>query len=84
MNAATLDATLRAKYFGALLYSITIKSNRLENDERLAALLCQDAGKRPDIAKRILKDVLDTAFYRMKIQHSSKDLLRLTGSEFAL
>lgn len=81
MNAATLDTTLRAKYFGALLYSINIKSNRLENDERLSMLLYQDAGKRPDIAKRILKDVLDTAFYRMKIQYSSKGL---TGGEFAL
>lgn len=84
MNTAVLDASLRAKYFGALLYSVIPRNNRLENDERLAALLYQDAGRRPDIAKRILKDVLDTAFYRMKVQVSSNEQSKSREDEFAL
>lgn len=71
MTAATLDASLRAKYFGALLYSVIMKNNHLENDERLSALLYKDAGRRPDIAKRILKDVLDTAFYRLQLERAA-------------
>lgn len=71
MTAALLDARLRAKYFSILLQTVKMNGAQFENDERVAALLYRDAGGRPDIAKRILKDVLDTAFYRLQLERTA-------------
>lgn len=76
MTPAALDFQLRAKFFTALLHQAKMEllpngTFSVENDERLAALLIQDAKHRPDLAKRILDDVVNTILYRTLIERKA-------------
>ncbi len=69
-------AKLHAKYFVALLNTAQMEVKpdgtiQFQADERLAALLRADSKRRPDVAKRILDDVLSTSMYRLLLQRAA-------------